>query len=146
MSDQVVLPRPLSRYPIANYSRAERIRKGKSCDIGYVLTAGSYERVSGVDPCTVAAFDATTAFAVPNLNGFSQRRRFFRVRLSSESPRLTDHSAYFGQAAFLRLVLSAIDLLRLCRSTFDVCDVHHIADFESWSSNILTSTSAEGSR
>jgi len=32
-----------------------------------------------VETCTVTAPDAITAFAVPNLSGTSQNRRFFRV-------------------------------------------------------------------
>jgi hypothetical protein len=39
------------------------------CHIGYALAANSCERVAGVDACTVAALDAITAFAVPNLGG-----------------------------------------------------------------------------
>jgi hypothetical protein len=43
--------------------------KLKGCDFGYALAANSCERVTGVDACTVAALDAITAFAVPNLGG-----------------------------------------------------------------------------
>ncbi|MGC2107906.1 MAG: hypothetical protein WA655_00220, partial [Candidatus Korobacteraceae bacterium] len=43
---------------------ARRNRKG--CDFGYAPAADSCERVLGVDACTVTAFDAITAFAVPN--------------------------------------------------------------------------------
>ncbi len=40
--------------------------KGKGCDLGYALAVSSCERVRGVEACTVTAFDAITAFAVPN--------------------------------------------------------------------------------
>jgi hypothetical protein len=53
-----------------------------------------------VDACTVTAFDAITAFAVPNPNFSSQSRRFFQVRMLVESPLRADHSAYFGLAKF----------------------------------------------
>jgi hypothetical protein len=51
--------------------------KGKGCDIGYVPTVGSCERAKSVDTCTVAAFDAITAFAVPNPNCSSQSQSVF---------------------------------------------------------------------
>jgi len=38
----------------------------KGCDFGYALAANSCEGVTGVDACTVTAFEAITAFAVPN--------------------------------------------------------------------------------
>jgi hypothetical protein len=50
---------------------------GKSCDIGYVPAACSCERAYSVDPCTVAALDAITAFAVPNPNCSSQNQSVF---------------------------------------------------------------------
>jgi hypothetical protein len=53
-----------------------------------------------VDACTVTAFDAITAFAVPNPNFSSQSRRFFQVWLLFGLPRRADHSAYFGLAKF----------------------------------------------
>ena len=40
--------------------------KEKGCDFGYALAADSCEGVTGVDACTVTAFDMTTAFAVPD--------------------------------------------------------------------------------
>lgn len=83
----VVIPKKRSVKPCA---------RKESCDIGYALAVDSYERVGSMDTCTVAAFDVITVFAVPNLSGFSQSRRFFRVWLYSESPRATDHPAYFG--------------------------------------------------
>jgi hypothetical protein len=47
-------------------------RKGKGCDFGYALAAGSCEEAHSVDACTVTALDAITAFAVPNPNCSSQ--------------------------------------------------------------------------
>ncbi len=38
----------------------------KGYDFGYALAANSCEGVTGVDACTVTAFEAITAFAVPN--------------------------------------------------------------------------------
>jgi hypothetical protein len=73
----------------------------KNRDIGYVLAANSCERVSDVDTCTVAVPDAISAFAVPNPGVSSQIRRFFRVWPSNESPRPTNHPAYFGLATIL---------------------------------------------
>jgi hypothetical protein len=62
-----------------------------------------------VDTCTVAVPDVISAFAVPNPGVPSQDRRFFRVWPSSESPRPTNHPAYFGLAPILKPILSAID-------------------------------------
>jgi hypothetical protein len=62
-----------------------------------------------VETCTVTALDAITAFAVPNPGSTSQCGRFFQVWLSSESPRQTDHPAYFGLATVKKPTLSAID-------------------------------------
>ena len=81
--------------------RAQNVGNKKNRDIGYALAANSYERVSDVDTCTVAVPDAISAFAVPNPGVSSQIRRFFRVRPSSESPRPTNHPAYFGLATIL---------------------------------------------
>jgi len=72
--------------------------KGKDRDIGYALAASSCEGVSDVDACTIAVLDVTAAFAAPYPGVTSQKRRFFRVRPSSKSPRSPDHSAYFGSA------------------------------------------------
>jgi len=52
-------------------------KKGKGCDIGYVPAISSCERANSVDPCTVAALDAITAFAVPNPNCSSQSQSVF---------------------------------------------------------------------
>ena len=60
--------------------------KGKGCDIGYALAANSCEGANSVETCTVTALDAITAFAVPNPNFPSQRRRFFQVWLPSGHP------------------------------------------------------------
>jgi hypothetical protein len=38
----------------------------KGCDFGYALAAASCEGATGVDACTVTAFGAITAFAVPD--------------------------------------------------------------------------------
>jgi len=51
--------------------------KGKGCDIGYALAANSCEGANSVEACTVTAFDAITAFAVPNPNCSSQRQSVF---------------------------------------------------------------------
>jgi hypothetical protein len=59
----------------------ENTRKGKGCDIGYALAAGSCEGANSVEACTVTALDAITAFTVPNPNCPSQSRRFFQVWL-----------------------------------------------------------------
>ena len=72
----------------------------KGCDIGYALAANSCEGVNSVEACTVTALDAITAFAVPNPGGTSQSSRFFQVWSFHESPRRTDHSAYFRPATY----------------------------------------------
>ncbi len=51
-----------------------------------------------MDTFTVAALDVITAFAVPNVSGFSQSRRVFAVWLPSELPHRAGHSVYFGLA------------------------------------------------
>jgi len=81
----------------------------KNRDIGYALAANSCERVGDVDTCTIAVPDAISAFAVPNPGVSSQIRRFFRVWPWNESPRSTNHPAYFGLATILKPTLSAID-------------------------------------
>ena len=53
--------------------------------------------------------DAITAFAVPNPNCPSQSRRFFQVWSPSRSPRLADHSVYFGPTRFIVPTLSTVD-------------------------------------
>jgi len=80
--------------------KQERLGKGKGCDIGYALAVNSCEGVTSVDACTVTAFDAITAFAVPNPNCPSQSRWFFQVWLLLRLPRRADHPAYFGLAKF----------------------------------------------
>jgi hypothetical protein len=89
----------------------------KNRDIGYALAANSCERVSDVDTCTVAVPDAISAFAVPNPGASSQSRRFFRVWPSSESPRPTNHPAYFGLTTILKPTLSAIDDTKISASS-----------------------------
>ena len=51
-----------------------------------------------MDACTVAAFDAITAFAVPDPNYPSQSSRFFQVWPLFRSPFRANRSAYFGSA------------------------------------------------
>jgi hypothetical protein len=46
-------------------------QKEKAATLVMFHPAASYEEVIGVDACTVAALDVITAFAVPNLSGFS---------------------------------------------------------------------------
>lgn len=60
---------------------SERQQNEKGCDIGYVPAICSCEGAYSVDPCTVAALDAITDFAVPNPGSSSQVSRFFRVWL-----------------------------------------------------------------
>jgi hypothetical protein len=50
---------------------------GKGCDIGYAPAICSCEEANSVDTCTVAAFDAITAFAVPNPSSSSQSQPVF---------------------------------------------------------------------
>ena len=65
------------------------------------MTSVSRERVPSVDACTVTALDAVTAFAVskPQLTPRSAVG-FFGSGSVGESPRLTDHSAYFRLTTF----------------------------------------------
>jgi len=72
----------------------------KGCDIGYALAANPCEGAHNVEACTVTAFDAITAFTVPNPNFSSQSRRIFQVWVPFGLPRRADHSAYFGLATF----------------------------------------------
>jgi hypothetical protein len=76
-----------------------------------------------VDACTVTALDATTAFAVPNPNFSSQRRRFFQVWLPCGLPRLTDHPVYFGSASFIRCPFqpSTNATLEICLKIVNAC-------------------------
>ena len=69
-----------------NQCRGKRWGKVKGCDIGYALAVRSCEGANSVEACTVTAFDAITAFAVPNPNYSSQSRRFFRVWLLIRLP------------------------------------------------------------
>ena len=82
------------------YREAGDVVRGnrKDRDIGYALAANSCEGASDVDACTIAVLDAITAFAAPGPGVTSQKRRFFRVRPSSGSPRLPNHPAYIGLA------------------------------------------------
>jgi hypothetical protein len=49
----------------------------KGCDIGYALAAASCEGANSVGARTVTALDATTAFAVPDPNGFLAKPSVF---------------------------------------------------------------------
>jgi hypothetical protein len=71
-----------SKIGTGHLGKAKQVRvilpeNGKGCDIGYVPAACSCERAYSVDPCTVAALDAITAFAVPNPNCSSQKQSVF---------------------------------------------------------------------
>ena len=57
----------LSRDGKAKFSEEKLSAKIKGCDFGYALADNSCEGVPGVEACTVAAHDVTTAFAVPDL-------------------------------------------------------------------------------
>jgi len=73
---------------------------GKGCDFGYALASDSCEGVIGVDACTVAASQAITTFAVPNLGGnLAIPSIFSGLAVPLESPRGTNHLAYFKQAS-----------------------------------------------
>jgi hypothetical protein len=52
------------------------VQQEKGRDIGYALTISFRKEVDDVDALTVTALDVITAFAVPNVSGFSQNRRF----------------------------------------------------------------------
>jgi len=104
MKTSAVLPLDLPR----------RTQKKKGCDIGYALTTSSCEEADSVETCTVTAFDAITAFAVPNPNSSSQSSRFFQVWLPHRSPCRADHPAYFGLAEVLfQPTLSTVDASNL---------------------------------
>jgi hypothetical protein len=70
---------PLRRLFVNRKERRKAEENGKGCDLGYAPASDSCEGVVSEDACTVAAFDAATAFAVPTSADVSQRRRFFRV-------------------------------------------------------------------
>jgi hypothetical protein len=71
----------------------------KGCDIGYALAANSCEGVNNVDACTVTAFDATTAFAVPDPNLLlAEPVGFFGSGCSLDHSTEPGHSVYFGSA------------------------------------------------
>ena len=95
-------------------------QKGKGCDIGYVLATGSCEKPIAWKHAPSQPLDAITAFAVPNPNCTSQRRRFFQVWLPSGLPRYADHSVYFGPANFILPALSTVDGSNLNRALVNV--------------------------
>jgi hypothetical protein len=86
---------------VAMLARGKRRTNIKGCDIGYALAANPCEGVHSVEACTVTAFDAITAFTVPNPNFSSQSRRIFQVWVPFELPRRADYSVYFGLATFI---------------------------------------------
>ena len=77
----------------------ERARNSKGCDIGYALAANSCEGANCVDACTVTAFDATTAFAVPDPDlPLAGLVGFFGSGYSADHSTEPDHPVYFGSA------------------------------------------------
>jgi hypothetical protein len=65
------------RITVLKKQSSRALQKWKGCDIGYALAISSCEEANSVDACTVAAFDAITAFAVPNPNCSSQNQSDF---------------------------------------------------------------------
>jgi len=63
--------------PLRKLVPRKRWRKVKGCDIGYALAVHSCEGANSVEACTVTAFDAITAFAVPNPNYSSREPSVF---------------------------------------------------------------------
>src|SRR4051812_11262460 len=69
----------------------------KGCDIGYALAANSCEGANNVDACTVTAFDAITAFAVPDPNwSLAGPVGFFGSGCAANRFAAPDHPVYFG--------------------------------------------------
>jgi len=95
------IPSHLGPSGLGGHGNSTERKKGKGCDIGYALAASSCEGARGVEARTVTAFDAITAFAVPNPTCSSQSSRFFRVWRSDKLPCRTNHSAYFGLTNFV---------------------------------------------
>jgi len=85
------------------------VQKRKGCDIGYALAANSCERANDVDACTVTAFDAITAFAVPNPGVSSQIRRIFQVWSRASRPALRITQPTSDWQRFMEPTLSAVD-------------------------------------
>ncbi len=75
-----------------------RVTNRKGCDCGYALAVDSCEGVAGVDACTVAAFEAITAFAVPNLGGHLAVPSIFSGLAVLQVALRTYRSVYFGWA------------------------------------------------
>ena len=72
-------------------------KNSKGCDIGYALAANSCEGAGNVDACTVTAFDAITAFAVPDPSLLlAEPAGFFGSWRASDCSAAPDHPAYFG--------------------------------------------------
>src|SRR5690349_11176905 len=74
--------------------------------------------------------DAITAFAVPNPNGTSQHHRFFRVWLSSESLRRTNHPGCFGLATARAIAESLMGVTIVTERCAEVD--HTVARSPSW--------------
>ncbi len=72
-------------------------KNSKGCDIGYAPTINSCEGANSPDACTVTAFDAITAFAVPDPNRFlAEPVGFFGSWCASNRFAAPDHPVYFG--------------------------------------------------
>jgi hypothetical protein len=79
--------------------RAIYAENSKGCDIGYALAAASCEGANSVDACTVTAFDATTAFAVPDPDQLlAEPVGFFGSGCPADCSAEPDHPVYFGSA------------------------------------------------
>jgi len=76
-------------------------KNSKGCDIGYAPAANSCEGANNPDACTVTAFDATTAFAIPDPNWLlAEPVGFFRSGRASNRFAAPDHPVYFGSTTF----------------------------------------------
>jgi hypothetical protein len=74
-------------------------KNSKGCDIGYALAASSCEGANNVDACTVTAFDAITAFAVPDPGLLlAEPAGFFGSWRAANCFAAPDHPVYFGSA------------------------------------------------
>ena len=77
------------------------LEKVKGCDIGYALAANSCKGANNVDACTVTAFDAITAFAVPDPDlSLAEPVGFFGSGYSADHSAEPDHPVYFGSTTF----------------------------------------------
>ncbi len=86
---------------------------GKGCDIGYAPAASSCERANCVDARTVAALDASTAFAVPRPQLLlAETVGFFGSGCPFRSPCRADDPAHFELPSSIPLILSAVDAVQ----------------------------------